>query len=85
VRCGEARQLAARLFAASAAATVTEAKLLRDDAGLLVRTTDVEALYRLLQDLVVAGQLTLESVTPADEDALALYHYLIGTEQLECR
>ena len=46
----------------------------------MVRTRDVEAFYRQIQHIVVAEQISLESVAPADDDALALYHYLIGVE-----
>lgn len=77
VRCSAPNRLAARLFGSS---HVVEVKLHGDGQGLLVRTRDVEAFYQLVQTLVVAEGLELESVAPADDDALALYQYLIGQE-----
>lgn len=77
LRCSEPHRLAAQLFSHE---HVVEAKLHGDGKGLLVRTRDVEAFYRLVQRIVVAEQLELESVAPADDDALALYQYLIGSE-----
>jgi ABC-2 type transport system ATP-binding protein len=77
VRCSEPSRLAVCLFAEP---HVVEAKLQRDGHGLLVRTRDVEAFYRCVQNIVITEHLDLESVAPADDDALALYQYLIGTE-----
>jgi ABC-2 type transport system ATP-binding protein len=77
VRCTEPSRLAACLFGQE---HVVEAKLHRDGHGLLVRTRDVQAFYRLVQQIVVSEHLRLESVAPADDDALALYQYLIGSE-----
>ncbi len=77
VRCSDPGLLAARLFHHE---HVVEAKLHRDGRGLLVRTRDVESFYRLVQQLVVTEHIALESVAPADDDALALYQYLIGSE-----
>lgn len=77
VRCSAPSHLAAQLFNHE---HVVEAKLHSDGQGLLVRTRDVESFYRLVQQIVVAESLRLESVAPADDDALALYQYLIGPE-----
>jgi ABC-2 type transport system ATP-binding protein len=77
VRCSEPSRLAARLFSQD---HVVEVKLNADGHGLLARTRDVESFYRLVQQVVVAEHLELESVAPADDDALALYQYLIGSE-----
>jgi ABC-2 type transport system ATP-binding protein len=77
VRCREPNRLAALLFAED---HVVEAKLHGDGRGILVRTRDVDSFYRFVQRIVVAEHLELESVTPVDDDALALYQYLIGSE-----
>lgn len=77
LRCSAPNRLASLLFAQS---HVVEIKLHADGRGLLVRTRDVESLYRFIQETVVNARLELESVAPADDDALALYQYLIGAE-----
>ena len=77
VRCGEPNRLAARLFSDE---HIVEVQLHPDDGGLLVRTRDVDAFYRFIQRIAVTEGFELESVTPADDDALALYRYLIGPE-----
>ncbi len=77
VRCSAPSHLAAQLFSQD---HVVEVKLHSDGQGLLVRTRDVESFYRLVQQIVVTERLELESVAPADDDALALYQYLIGSE-----
>jgi ABC-2 type transport system ATP-binding protein len=77
VRCSEPNRLAAQLFTED---HVVEVELHRDGRGLLVRTRDVDSFYRFVQRTVVTERLELESVTPVDDDALALYQYLIGSE-----
>ena len=76
VRCSEPNRLASYLFTEP---HVVEAKVHRDKNGLLVRTRDVDAFYHCIQKIIVQEQLTIESVEPADDDALALYQYLIGS------
>ena len=49
-----------------------------DRGGLLVSTRDPERFYALLGRMVLEGGIHLESVAPADEDALSVYEYLIG-------
>lgn len=77
VRSSAPSRLASQLFEQS---HVVEVKLLDDGLGLLARTRDVNALYDYIQRLVILGNLELESIAPADDDALALYQYLVERE-----
>lgn len=65
--------LAASLFASG---HVVEARVEGD--AVLVRSDDGEALHRELGRLVVAGTVVLESLAPTDQDAMALYRYVVG-------
>lgn len=77
VRCSHPALLAAKLFAQE---HIVEAKLHQDGNGLLIRTRDADRFYRLLQQLVLEGELDLEAVSPADDDVNSVYQYLIGSE-----
>jgi ABC-2 type transport system ATP-binding protein len=77
VRCNEPSRLAARLFEQN---HVVEAKLHTDGHGLLLRTTDADGFYLLLNRIVLANGLEVESVAPADDDVNSVYQYLIGGE-----
>lgn len=77
VRCSAPSRLASRLFEQP---YVVEVKLHEDGQGLLARTRDVNALYRFIQRLVLHERLELESIAPADDDAFALYQYLVEGE-----
>jgi ABC-2 type transport system ATP-binding protein len=75
VRCNHPSQLAARLFQQN---HVVEAKLHTDGHGLLLRTTDADGFYLLLNRIVIDSGLEVESVAPADDDVNSVYQYLIG-------
>ena len=75
VRCEQASELAARLFAAG---QIVEAALHEDRQGLFVKTRNADAFYQLLNRIVVEDGLNIETVTPVDDDLNAVYHYLIG-------
>ena len=81
VRCDRPSLLAARVFEIEA---VVEAKLVEADGhrghGVLVRTRDADAFYLSLNRIVLQDGIELESVAPADDDVLAVYQYLIGSE-----
>jgi ABC-2 type transport system ATP-binding protein len=47
---------------------------------LLVRTTDADRLYLLLNQIVLETGLEIETVAPADDDVNSVYQYLIGAE-----
>jgi ABC-2 type transport system ATP-binding protein len=77
VRCSAPGQLAAKLFGGGHA---VEVKLLEDGSGLVATTRDADRFYLLLNQLASSGELDVEAVAPADEDAHAVYRYLIGSE-----
>jgi ABC-2 type transport system ATP-binding protein len=77
VRCSDPNLLASRVFAQD---HVVEAKLNDDGKGVLVRTRDADSFYRLLNQLVVKDNLSLDTVAPADDDVNSVYQYLIGSE-----
>jgi ABC-2 type transport system ATP-binding protein len=75
VRCNRPSELAAKLFLQN---HVVEAKLHTDGHGLLLRTTDADGFYLLLNRIVLDSGLEVESVAPADDDVNSVYQYLIG-------
>jgi len=77
VRCDRPRELAARLFSHD---HLMEAKIQGDGRNLLVRTTDADRLYLLLNQVVLETGLEIETVAPADDDVNSVYQYLIGAE-----
>ena len=77
VRCDQPSRLAARLFSAD---HVIEVKLLPDGGGLVATTRDADRFYLLLNELASRGEVGVEAVAPADEDAHAVYRYLVGSE-----
>ena len=74
VRCRDASQLAALLFAEG---HVTEIRLNEDKMGLLVMTRDPEQFSRSIGRIALEGH-KIDSIIPADENVDALYEYLIG-------
>jgi len=77
VRCTNPSSLASRVFAQD---SVVEAKIHDDGRGLLIRTRDAARFYLLLNRVVADGEVSVESVAPADDDVLSVYQYLIGGE-----
>jgi ABC-2 type transport system ATP-binding protein len=77
VRCDEAHRLAAGLLSET---HVVEVKVHPDGKGLSVRTRDGAAFHRLLNRVVLEGELELEALSPADDDVGAVYQYLIGSD-----
>ena len=77
VRCDRPNLLASHLFLQD---HVVEARIHNDGRGLLVRTRDADSFYLLLNRVVLATGLEVESVAPADEDVNSVYQYLIGPE-----
>jgi ABC-2 type transport system ATP-binding protein len=76
VRCDRPSLLASRVFEAD---HVVEAQLLEDGKGLLVRTRDADKFHLVLNEIVLANGLAVETVAPADSDVNAVYQYLIGS------
>jgi ABC-2 type transport system ATP-binding protein len=77
VRCSDAKRLAAEAFSLQ---HVVGATVQKDGGGVLVRTTDTEEFFRLLNRIVATGVVQIEAVTPADEDVNSIYQYLIGSD-----
>ncbi|MBX3276363.1 MAG: ABC transporter ATP-binding protein [Acidobacteria bacterium] len=73
--CDRPSLLAARVFAED---SVVEARLTDDRGGLFVKTRNLDSFSLLLNRVVLEENLTIESVTPVDDDLNAVYHYLIG-------
>ena len=48
--------------------------------GVLIRTRDADAFYLCAESHRAEEDIQLESVAPADDDVLAVYQYLIGSE-----
>ena len=57
---------------------MVEAKISRDRKGLLLRTSDADSFYLLLNKVVLESGLEVESIAPADDDVNSVYQYLIG-------
>ena len=76
VRCSRPNVLASRLFSQD---HVVEAKLNSDGKGVLVRTQNADEFYLLLNRIVLEDELSLEAVSPADDDVNSVYQYLIGS------
>jgi ABC-2 type transport system ATP-binding protein len=77
IRCDKPGILAARVFEQ---AQIVEAKIHDDRQGLFIKTRDADKFYLLLNRVVAEGLVSVESVTPVDDDLSAVYQYLIGSE-----
>jgi ABC-2 type transport system ATP-binding protein len=77
VRCARPELLASRIFELD---HCVEARLHADGGGVFLRTQDVDQFYILLNKIVTDGLVQIEAVSPADDDANAIYQYLIGSD-----
>jgi ABC-2 type transport system ATP-binding protein len=77
IRCDKPAALASRVFGED---QVVEARLHEDRHGLFIKTRDADKFYLLLNKVVAEGLVSVESVTPVDDDLSAVYQYLIGSE-----
>ena len=77
IRCDRPAALAARVFGED---QVVEARIHDDRHGLFIKTRDADKFYLLLNAVVAEGLVSVESVTPVDDDLSAVYQYLIGSE-----
>lgn len=77
VRCGKPELLASRIFELD---HCMEARVHSDGAGVFLRTRDVDQFYILLNKIASEGLVNIEAVSPADDDANAIYQYLIGSD-----
>lgn len=77
VRCDHPELLAAKMFALN---HCVEARLHADGKGVFLRTADVDRFYTLLNEIAKDGLVRIEAVAPSDDDANAIYQYLIGSD-----
>ena len=75
VRCDRPALVAQRLFSHD---HIVEARISDEDQGLVVRTRNTDAFYRVLNKIVIEEDLAVDGVIPTDEDVHAVYNYLIG-------
>jgi ABC-2 type transport system ATP-binding protein len=77
IRCDRPSDLAARIFKED---HVVEARIHHDRGGLLVKTSNPNRFYLLMNKVALSG-ISIESVAPIDDDVNSVYEYLIGTEE----
>ncbi len=77
VRCDRPAAVAAKAFEQDHA---VEVKVHEDGQGLMIRTRDADQFYLMLNRIVRDCNLTVEAVSPADDDVYSVYQYLIGTD-----
>jgi ABC-2 type transport system ATP-binding protein len=77
IRCDHPELLASKMFAVN---HCVEARLHADGKGVFLRTGDIDQFYALLNEIAVDGLVRIEAVAPADDDAHAIYQYLIGSD-----
>jgi ABC-2 type transport system ATP-binding protein len=77
IRCDRPEVLASRMFALN---HCVEARLHADGRGVFLRTGDIDQFYSMLNGIAAEGLVRIEAVAPADDDANAIYQYLIGPE-----
>jgi ABC-2 type transport system ATP-binding protein len=77
IRCDKPDLLASKMFAVN---HCVEARLHADGRGIFLRTGDVDQFYRLLNEIAIEGAVKIEAVAPFDDNANAIYQYLIGSD-----
>ena len=77
IRCDKPDLLASKMFAVN---HCVEARLHADGRGIFLRTGDVDQFYRLLNEIAIEGAVKIEAVSPFDDNANAIYQYLIGSD-----
>ena len=77
IRCDRPEVLASKMFAVN---HCVEARLQQDGKGIFLRTGDVDQFYSILNEIATEGLVKIEAVAPADDDANAVYQYLIGSD-----
>ena len=75
IRCDRPAVVAAHVFTQD---SVVEVKIHADNAGLLVSTRNPKQFYRLLNQIILDNDLSVEAVAPADENVHSVYEYLLG-------
>lgn len=78
IRCNRPSDLASRVFKED---HVVEVRVHNDRRGLLVKTSNPDRFYLLMNKVALDG-INIESVAPVDDDVNSVYEYLIGTEEV---
>jgi ABC-2 type transport system ATP-binding protein len=77
VRCDDPQLLASKIFSLR---QCVEARLHGDGRGVFLRTLDLDDFYQTLNGVAADGLVRIEAVAPADDDANAIYQYLLGSD-----
>jgi ABC-2 type transport system ATP-binding protein len=77
IRCDQPQWLASRMFSMN---HCVEARLHADGKGVFLRTGNIDEFYCLLNSIAAEESINIDAVTPVDDDAQAIYQYLIGSE-----
>jgi ABC-2 type transport system ATP-binding protein len=76
IRCADPNALASRFFEED---HMVEVRMHVDRKGLLVKTSDPDRFFLLMNRVAVDGQ-HIESVAPIDDNVNSVYEYLVGAE-----
>jgi ABC-2 type transport system ATP-binding protein len=76
IRCDRPAVIASLVFQQDSA---VEVRIHSDGQGLLVSTRNPDRFYELLNRIVLEHRISVEAVTPADENVNAVYQYLVGS------
>lgn len=77
IRCDQPELLASKMFAVN---HCVEARVHSDGKGIFLRTGDIDQFYSMLNGIAAEGLIKIDAVAPADDDANAIYQYLIGSD-----
>jgi ABC-2 type transport system ATP-binding protein len=77
VRCDKPTAVASAMFQQE---HLVEAQINEDGGGLLIRTRNADEFYRQFNEVVLALDIQVQTVSVADSDVRAVYQYLIGNE-----
>jgi len=76
IRCADPNSLASRFFEED---HIVEVRMHVDRKGLLVKTSNPDRFFTLMNHVAVSGQ-EIESVAPIDDNVNSVYEYLVGAE-----
>ena len=76
IRCDRPSLVAASVFQQD---SVVEVKIHSDGMGLLVSTRNPDRFYDLLNRIILENHISVEAISPADENVNAVYQYLVGS------
>ncbi|MDP9159069.1 MAG: ABC transporter ATP-binding protein, partial [Acidobacteriota bacterium] len=76
IRCADPNTMASRFFEEN---HIAEVRMHVDRKGLLVKTSDPDRFFHLMNRVAADGQ-QIESVSPVDDNVNSVYEYLVGAE-----